>query len=50
MEADRKALSGDARVHIESQIGDKYTYRAGPKVNPCWTGFFLFVVQHLLIK
>ncbi|CAM8970113.1 unnamed protein product [Rhodiola kirilowii] len=38
MEVDRKALSGDARALIESQLGDKYSYRAGHKLICCLEG------------
>lgn len=38
MEADRIVLSGDARMQIESQIGDKCTYRAGNKLICCLGG------------
>uniref|UniRef100_A0A7N0U842 Centromere protein O n=1 Tax=Kalanchoe fedtschenkoi TaxID=63787 RepID=A0A7N0U842_KALFE len=38
MEVDRKALSGDARMQIESQLGDKYSYRAGHKLICCLEG------------
>ncbi|KAL9676981.1 hypothetical protein QQ045_005204 [Rhodiola kirilowii] len=43
MEVDRKALSGDARALIESQLGDKYSYRAGHKVNAVQPRFVSFI-------